>query len=101
MDQVRHSTISVKGDRRSNIFPYPPSARDCPRAASVLALDPTRKRLRKAVGGTMIPIVVDPRQSALALIGRGPAAERRLEKEVSSVKAKWKFRDGKVERRKS
>ena len=27
----------------------------------------------------MIPIVVDPRQSALALIGRGAAAERRLE----------------------
>jgi precorrin-2 dehydrogenase/sirohydrochlorin ferrochelatase len=27
----------------------------------------------------MIPIVVDPRQSAMALIGRGRAAERRLE----------------------
>lgn len=27
----------------------------------------------------MIPIVVDPRQSAMALIGRGAAAERRLE----------------------
>jgi precorrin-2 dehydrogenase / sirohydrochlorin ferrochelatase len=27
----------------------------------------------------MIPIVVDPRQNALALIGRGSAAERRLE----------------------
>jgi precorrin-2 dehydrogenase/sirohydrochlorin ferrochelatase len=27
----------------------------------------------------MIPIVVDPKQSALALIGRGQAAERRLE----------------------
>ena len=27
----------------------------------------------------MIPIVVDPRQSAMALIGRGEAAERRLE----------------------
>jgi precorrin-2 dehydrogenase/sirohydrochlorin ferrochelatase len=27
----------------------------------------------------MIPIVVDPKQSALALIGRGTAAERRLE----------------------
>jgi precorrin-2 dehydrogenase/sirohydrochlorin ferrochelatase len=27
----------------------------------------------------MIPIVVDPKQSALALIGRGEAAERRLE----------------------
>src|SRR5262245_54252746 len=68
------SRFSVKSDHMSNFFPFWALPRDCRRASSALALD-----LEPTAGETMIPIVVDPKQSAMALIGRGHAAERRLE----------------------
>src|SRR5918996_211718 len=62
----------------SKIFPFRAFPRDCREAAAVLALDLAPTVLQRA-SEVMIPIVVDPRQSAMALIGRGEAAERRLE----------------------
>ena len=76
--EVLDSTLSVKSDHMSNIFPFEPFLRDCREARGGLALDLAPKIAASRLTD-MIPIVVDPTQVAMALIGRGPAAERRLE----------------------
>jgi precorrin-2 dehydrogenase/sirohydrochlorin ferrochelatase len=70
--------FSVKGDPVSKIFPLHAHARDCRRTPAALALDLAPTTLQRA-SEVMIPIVVDPKQSAMALIGRGEVAARRLE----------------------
>ena len=64
-----------RGNLLSNFFPIWPSLGHCCPSPTAVALIPVPTPWGEAV----VPIVLDPKQTSLALIGRGRATERRLE----------------------